>query len=67
MKVYLTLATDKTIHIEVADQDEFYRLLNGEGEYATGWLEYRGDWINLANVVQVRSMGDQTSSQNAAK
>jgi glucan-binding YG repeat protein len=57
MKVYLTLATDKTIHIEVADEDALYRLLNREGEYATGWLEYRGDWINLAAVVQVRPIG----------
>ena len=57
MKVFLTLATDRTIHIDVADQDEFYRLLNREGEYATGWLEYRGDLVNLAAVVQVRQTG----------
>ena len=53
MKVYLTLATDKTIHIDVDGEDGLYRLLNREGEYATGWLEYRGDWINLAVVVQI--------------
>jgi len=58
MKVTLTLTTGRAVSIDVEDMQAFWRLLNGEDEFATGWVETPGgDWINLLAVVTARPTG----------
>lgn len=62
MAAYVTLylADGSSVRVDLPEGDEtgaFYRLLNREGEYATGWLTHLGYEINLAAVVKVEPRG----------